>query len=98
MKQQDVRKTYQYKLYPTPEHEMGLEGTLAHYRMLCNCTLEQRKTWWGRGQGIGASYYQQASELTDLKVACPNMPPCIPTSCKTCYAGWTRRIKRSSVA
>src|SRR5262249_20079681 len=32
---------------------------------------EQRRTWWGRGQGIGATYYQQATELPDLKAACP---------------------------
>jgi putative transposase len=32
--------------------------------------LEQRKTWWQRGQGIGASYYQQKAELPDLKDAC----------------------------
>ncbi|HEV8192092.1 MAG TPA: hypothetical protein VGP82_11510, partial [Ktedonobacterales bacterium] len=33
--------------------------------------LEQRKTWWGRGQGNGAPYYQQAMELPDLKASCP---------------------------
>jgi IS605 OrfB family transposase len=40
-------------------------------RTLYNVALEQRKTWWGRGQGVGAAYYQQKAELPDLKVACP---------------------------
>jgi putative transposase len=38
--------------------------------MLYNVALQQRKTWWQRGQGKGATYYQQALELPDLKAAC----------------------------
>ncbi len=37
-----------------------------------NVALEQRKTWWERGHGIGATYYQQKAELPDLKAACPD--------------------------
>jgi putative transposase len=33
--------------------------------------LEQRKTWWERGQGTSATYYRQKAELPDLKAACP---------------------------
>jgi putative transposase len=33
--------------------------------------LEQRKTWWERGQGTGATYYQQKAELPDLKADFP---------------------------
>jgi putative transposase len=44
---------------------------LLRCRTLYNCTLEQRKTWWERGQGKSATYLQQASELPDLKAACP---------------------------
>jgi putative transposase len=71
MEQHSVHKTYKYKLMPTPEHERALEAVLLRCRTLYNCALEQRKTWWGRGQGIGVSYYQQATELPDLKAACP---------------------------
>jgi putative transposase len=43
--------------------------------MLCryvyNGALEQRRAWWARGQGRGATYYQQKAELPDLKAACP---------------------------
>jgi putative transposase len=66
-----VRKTYKYKLMPTPDQEKVLETVLWRCRTLYNCALEQRKTWWGRGQGIGARYYQQKAELPDLKDACP---------------------------
>jgi putative transposase len=71
MEQTSVRKAYKYKLKPTPERERALETVLARCRMLYNCALEQRKTWWGRGQGNSATYYQQAVELPDLKAACP---------------------------
>lgn len=67
-----VRNTYKYRLNPTPEQEQKLETVLHRCRMLYNVALEQRKTWWQRGQGIGASYYQQKRELPDLKAAGPD--------------------------
>jgi putative transposase len=71
MDEQTVRKTYKYKLMPTPEQERALETVVWRCRDLYNTAREQRRTWWARGQGIGASYYQQATELPDLKAACP---------------------------
>ena len=44
---------------------------LWHCRTLYNAALEQRKTWWERGQGTSATYYHQKAELPDLKAACP---------------------------
>jgi putative transposase len=73
MEQQSVRKTYQYRLAPTPEQEKALAVTLWRCRTLYNVALEQRKLWWERGQGVGASYYQQKAELPDLKAACPEL-------------------------
>ena len=82
-----VRKTSKYKLTPTPDQERAWERVLwrCRTRYNCaldtryncaldtryNCALEQRRTWWGRGQGIGATYSQQKAELPDLKAACP---------------------------
>jgi putative transposase len=66
-----VRKTYKYRLYPTPEQTQALEAVLWRCWMLYNVALEQRKTWWERGQGQAATYYQQKAELPDLKAACP---------------------------
>jgi putative transposase len=71
MEEPGIRKTYKYRLDPTPAQEQGLEVVLARCRMLYNVALEQRKTWWSRRQGKGATYYQQAAELPDLKAACP---------------------------
>ena len=40
--------------------------------MLYNVALEQRRTWWGRGQGKGATYYQHKADLPDIKAAFPD--------------------------
>ena len=66
-----VRKTFKYKLEPTPPQAAALETTLYRCRTLYNCALEQRKTWWQRGEGKSATYYQQKAELPDLKASCP---------------------------
>src|SRR5258708_31503117 len=66
-----VRKTFKYKLMPTPAQARALETVLYRCRTLYNVALEQRKTWWQRGQGISATYYQQQAELPDLKAAFP---------------------------
>jgi putative transposase len=67
----NVRKTYKYKLNPTPTQAQALERVLSRCRTLYNVALEQRKTWWQRGQGVGATYYQQKAELPDVKAAYP---------------------------
>jgi putative transposase len=69
--QSGVRKTYKYKLTPTPVQAQALEMVLAHCRTLYNVALEQRKTWWERRQDRSSTYYQQAMELPELKSACP---------------------------
>ena len=66
-------KTYKYRLTPTPAQEQALATVLSRCRMLYNVALEQRKMWWDRGQGIGATYYQQKAELPDVKAACPEL-------------------------
>src|SRR6476469_1176503 len=71
MEPQSVHKTYKYKLTPTPAQAQALELVLRRCRTLYNVALEQRKTRWDRGQGVSATYYQQAMELPDLKAACP---------------------------
>src|SRR5690349_12479398 len=71
MEHQGVRKTYRYRLDPTPQQHQVLDTVVWQCRTLYNVALEQRKLWWERGQGIGASCYQQKAELPDLKAACP---------------------------
>src|SRR5215472_11105691 len=67
---ESVRKTYRYRLYPTPEQEQALEIVLWRCRTLYNVALEERKTAWER-RGVSFNYYDQANELPDLKAACP---------------------------
>jgi putative transposase len=71
MEQQSIRKTFKYRLKPTPEQEALLDRTLVRCHHISNAALEQRRTWWARGQGRGATYYQQKAELPDLKAALP---------------------------
>jgi putative transposase len=66
-----ARKTYKYKLRPTPAQAQALEAVLWRCRVLYNTALEQRRVWWQRGQGISATYYQQKAELPDIKAAFP---------------------------
>jgi putative transposase len=68
--QQGVRKTYRYKLIPTPEHVRTLEAVLWRCRTLYNTALDERKTAWERCS-VSVSYYQQKADLPDLKAACP---------------------------
>jgi putative transposase len=71
MDEQLVRKAFKYQRRPTAEQERVLEHTLRLCRALDNVALEQRRTWWGRGQGRAATHAQQAAELPDLKAAFP---------------------------
>jgi putative transposase len=71
MEEQSVRKTYKYRRDPTSEQEQALGVPLWRCRTLYNVALAQRTRWWERGQGVGASSYQQKAELPDLKAACP---------------------------
>ena len=68
---QTVRKTFKYQLNPTPQQEHVLANALWQCRALYNTALEQRKTWWQRGHGKSATYYQQKAELPDLKASSP---------------------------
>src|SRR5262249_26796537 len=49
----------------------GVGNGLASRRTLYYTALEQRKTWWERGQGKNVTYHQQKVELPDVKAACP---------------------------
>ena len=66
----EARKTYKYKLKPTPEQERQLEEVLWRCRTLYNTALEQRITAFRRC-GITLTAYQQMAELPDLKAAFP---------------------------
>ena len=70
MEQQSVRKTYQYKLKPTPEQERALGRTLMLCRHVYNAAIGERREAW-RMRGVSVNYYQQQAELPDIKTAMP---------------------------
>ena len=65
-----LRKTYKYKLKPTPAQERQLEAVLWQCRRLYNVALEQRITLW-KQRGVSVSQYAQEAELKDLRAEFP---------------------------
>jgi putative transposase len=65
-----IRKTFKYKLLPTPAQAQALETVLWHCRALYNTALDERKTAWERCH-VSVTYYQQKAELPDLKAVFP---------------------------
>jgi putative transposase len=70
MERQTVRKTYKYKLKPTPEQEYELGRVLGLCRWLYNTALEQRIIAYRRA-AVSLSRYQQEAELKDIRAAFP---------------------------
>jgi putative transposase len=70
METQSIRKTYQYKLNPTPEQKRELERVLWRCRDLYNTALEQRITAYQQRR-VSISHYEQAAELKDIRAAFP---------------------------
>jgi putative transposase len=70
MEQQTVRKTFKYKLKPSPQQERELERVLALCRHVYNAAVGERREAW-RMRGISVSYYQQKAELPGIKEAMP---------------------------
>ena len=70
MEQQSVRKTYTYRLKPTPEQERALERTLMRCCHIYNAAIGERTEAW-RMCGVSVTYYQQKAELPGIKAAMP---------------------------
>ncbi len=68
---QTTRKSYKYKLKPTPDQARQLEWTLMLCRHVYNAALGERREAW-RMRGVSVSYYQQKAELPDIKAALPD--------------------------
>src|SRR5215475_1856906 len=70
MDEQTVRKTFKFKLKPTPEQERVLDRTLMLCRHIYNAAIEERREAW-RKCGVSVGYYQQKAELPPIKAAMP---------------------------
>jgi putative transposase len=65
-----VRKTFKYRLEPTPVQERELERVLMLCRRLYNVALEQRITVWQRCH-VSVSRYEQEAELKAIRAEFP---------------------------
>src|SRR5690348_10822299 len=63
-----IRKTFKYKLKPTPAQERQLEEIVWQCRRLYNTALERRITLW-KQRGVSRSQHAQEAELKDLRAA-----------------------------
>jgi putative transposase len=70
MEQQTIRKTYKFKLMPTPEQERMLDRILMLCRHVYNAAIEERSEAW-QMRGVSLTYYQQQAELPGIKEAMP---------------------------
>jgi putative transposase len=70
MAETSLRKTYKYKLKPTPEQERELEEVLWRCRTRYNTALEQRITAWQRCH-ISVSRFEQEAELKAIRADFP---------------------------
>jgi putative transposase len=70
MTEQTVRKTFKYKLKPTPEQERELDRTVMRCRHLDNAALGERREAWQQC-GVSVGYYQQKAELPPIKAELP---------------------------
>ena len=65
-----VRKTFKYKLIPTPAQERALEYVLWRCRELYNAGLEERKMAWEKCH-ISVSFTRQSEQLPGIKEVRP---------------------------
>jgi len=65
-----IRKTFKYRLRPTPAQEVAIDRILMLCRHVYNAAVGERQAAW-RMRGIAITYYQQKAELPDIKAAMP---------------------------
>jgi putative transposase len=64
--QQTVRKTFKYKLLPTPEQEHAMEFVLRRCRELYNAGLQERRDAWQQC-GVSITAASQSAQLPAIK-------------------------------
>jgi putative transposase len=70
MEQQTVRKSFKYKLLPTPEQEQGMEFAVRRCRELSNAALQERRDAW-QTCGVSITLASQSAQLPEIKVVRP---------------------------
>jgi putative transposase len=70
MDEQTVRKTFKFKLKPTPEQERAIASVVRRCRELYNAALEERREAW-RKCGASITGAGQSAELPTVKEVRP---------------------------
>jgi putative transposase len=70
MEQQRVRKTFKYKLMPTPKQEQALQTVVWRCRELYNAGLEERKAAWEKCH-VSVTFAMQSAQLPAIKQVRP---------------------------
>jgi putative transposase len=70
MDDQGTRKTFKYKLKPTPEQEQAMAFVVRRCREHYNAALQERKEAWQK-RGISVSVADQSAQLPAIKEARP---------------------------
>jgi putative transposase len=63
-----MRRTFKYRLYPTPAQGEALHGQVNEACRLYNAALDERRAAW-RLNGISVGYYDQANQLKEIRAA-----------------------------
>jgi len=66
MDEQTVRKTFKYKLKPTPEQERAMAFVLRRCRELYNAGLQERRDAWQKC-GVSVTAASQSTQLREIK-------------------------------
>src|SRR5215469_15137516 len=70
MEHQSVRKTFKYKLMPTPEQQQALATVVWRCRELYNAGLEERKAAWEKCR-VSVTFAMQSAHLPAIKEVRP---------------------------
>src|SRR5258707_13623635 len=70
MEQQFVRKTFKYKLKPTPTQKQALAFVLRRCRELYNAALQERRDAWQKC-GVSVTSASQSAQLPEIKEVRP---------------------------
>jgi transposase len=70
MEQQTVRKTFKYKLKPSPEQERALAFVVRRCRELYNAALQERSEAWRKCR-VSVTVAQQSAQLPAVKEVRP---------------------------
>src|SRR5258705_14017448 len=66
MEQPSVRKTFKYKLKPTPKQEQALAFVMRRCRELYNAALQERRDAW-QNCGMSITIANQSAHLPEIK-------------------------------